>query len=64
MDILIYIYGSIMSVALLLVIGHGFREWNIGKDNLRKKDESGLTSMLKALFFGLIIVIIFTIIFS
>jgi hypothetical protein len=64
MDILVFIFGSIISVGFLMVIGNSFREWNIGKDNLRNKDESGLKSMLKALFFGLIIAIICAIIFS
>ena len=62
MDILVAIFGGIMSVMFIFVIGAGFREWNIGKDNLRNRYESGLTSILKGLEWGIIIVIIFAII--
>lgn len=62
-DILLAIFGGLMSVMLIFLIGAGFREWNIGKDNLRKRYESGLTSFLKALAWGIIIVVIFAIIF-
>ena len=64
MNILVLIFGGLVTVVFLIVIGNSFREWNIGKDNLRKKNESGLKSMLKALVFGLIIAIICAIIFS
>ena len=59
-----YIYGGVLTVMVLVVVGGSFREWNIGKDNLRDRNESGLKSMVKALVFGLIIAIICGIIFS
>ena len=62
MDILVAIFGGIMSLMFIFVIGAGFREWNIGKDNLRNRYESGLTSILKGLAWGIIIVVIFAII--
>jgi hypothetical protein len=64
MDILVFIFGGVITVMFLIVIGGSFREWNIGKDNLRKRHESGLTPILKALVYGIIIAIIYAIIFA
>lgn len=64
MVILVFIFGGVISVMFLIVIGGSFREWNIGKDNLRKRHESGFTPIIKALVYGIIIAIIYAIIFS
>lgn len=64
MNILVFIFAGVVTVMVLIVVGGSFREWNIGKDNLRNRNESGLKSMVKAIVCGLIIVIIYAIIFS
>ena len=63
LNILLFIFIGIICLLFIGIIGNSFREWNIGRDNLLKRHESGLTSLLKGIGWGIIIVIILAIIF-